>query len=107
MQNSGAVIVFKGSMASGFSGIDNSVVSIVLKSLELKKLIKRSIDKDSRKKIIIILPSGKNLFDETFPQINNQENILFNKLQGEKLYFCNSLKLILGKKIRIKAEKNI
>ena len=44
---------------------------------------------------------GKN----DLPQIIQQENNIFEKLYNEKLNFCNSLKLILGKKIRIKAEK--
>ena len=90
---------------SSFSGIDVSVVSVCLKSLEYKTLIKRTVEQDNRKKVINILPSGQKLFDEIFPQINQQENNLFDKLQGEKLNFCNSLKLIIGKKIRIKAEK--
>ena len=92
---------------SSFSGIDVSVVSVCLKSLEYKTLIKRTVEQDNRKKVINILPSGQKLFDEIFPQINQQENKLFDKLQGEKLNFCNSLKLIIGKKIRIKAEKSL
>ena len=92
---------------SSFSGIDESVVSVCLKSLENKKLIKRTVDQDNRKKVINILPTGQKLFDEIFPKINQQENKLFDKLQSEKLNFCNSLKLILGKKIRIKAEKSL
>ena len=92
---------------SSFSGIDKSVVSVCLKSLEKINLVKRTIDQDNRKKVINILPTGQKLFDEIFPQINQQENNLFNKLQSEKLNFSNSLKLILGKKIRIKAEKSI
>ena len=91
---------------SSFSGIDVSVVSVCLKSLENKNLIKRTVDQDNRKKVINILPSGQKLFDEIFPKINQQENKLFDKLQSEKLNFCNSLKLILGKNIRIKAEKS-
>ena len=91
---------------SSFSGIDESVVSVCLKSLENKKLIKRTVDQDNRKKVINILPTGQKLFDEIFPKINQQENKLFDKLQSEKLNFCNSLKLILGKNIRIKAEKS-
>ncbi len=90
---------------SSFSGIDISVVSVSLKSLEQKKLIKRKIDKDNRKKVINILPLGKELFDEIFPKINQQESDLFDKLSNEKNNFCNLLKLILGKKIRIKAKK--
>mgnify|MGYP001072306396 CR=1 FL=1 len=92
---------------SSFSGIDVSVVSVCLKSLEYKTLIKRTVEQDNRKKVINILPSGQKLFDEIFPQINQQENNLFDKLRGEKLNFCNSLKLIIGKKIRIKAEKSL
>ena len=92
---------------SSFSGIDESVVSVSLKSLENKNLIKRTVDQDNRKKVINILPTGQKLFDEIFPKINQQETNLFDKLQGEKLNFCNSLKLILGKKIRIKAEKSL
>ena len=92
---------------SSFSGIDESVVSVCLKSLENKKLIKRTVDQDNRKKVINILPTGQKLFDEIFPKINQQETNLFDKLQNEKLNFCNSLKLILGKKIRIKAEKSL
>ena len=92
---------------SSFSGIDESVVSVCLKSLENKKLIKRTVDQDNRKKVINILPTGQKLFDEIFPKINQQETNLFDKLQDEKLNFCNSLKLILGKKIRIKAEKSL
>ena len=92
---------------SSFSGIDVSVVSVCLKSLENKNLIKRTVDQDNRKKVINILPTGQKLFDEIFPKINQQEMNLFDKLQGEKLNFCNSLKLILGRKIRIKAEKSL
>jgi len=93
------------SKISSFSGIDESVVSVCLKSLEKKSLIKRTVDYDNRKKVITILPVGQKLFDEIFPQINQQENNIFDKLQDEKLNFCNLLKLILGKKIRIKAGK--
>ena len=93
------------SKISSFSGIDDSVVSVCLKSLEKKGLIKRTVDQDNRKKVITILPIGQKLFDEIFPQINQQENNIFDKLQDEKLNFCNLLKLILGKKIRIKAGK--
>ena len=89
-----------------YAGIDESVVSVSLKLLENKNLIKRTVDHDNRKKIINILPAGQQLFDEIFPQIIQQENNLFDKLRDQKLHFCNLLRLILGKKIRIKA-KNI
>ena len=92
---------------SSFSGIDVSVVSVCLKSLENKNLIKRTVDQDNRKKVINILSAGQKLFNEIFPKINQQEKKLFDKLQGEELNFCNSLKLILGKKLRIKADKSL
>ena len=92
---------------SSFSGIDESVVCVCLKNLENKNFIKRSVDKDNRKKVISILPVGLKLFEEIFPQINQQENNLFDKLKGEKINFCNSLRFILGKKLRIKAEKKL
>ena len=63
-----------------YSGIDVSVVSVCLKSLEKKNLIKRNIDKDNRKKVINILSAGQKVFDEVYPQINKQENYLFHKL---------------------------
>ena len=94
-------------MISSYSGINVSVVSVSLKSLEKKNLIKRTVDKDNRKKVISTLSVGQKLFDDIFPKINQQENDLFDKLQEEKLNFCNSLKLILGKKLRIKAKKNL
>lgn len=87
-----------------FSGIDVSVVSISLKSLENKKFIKRLIDKDIRKKIISILPEGYRVFNKIFPQIVQREKNLFDKLQNEKINFCNSLRLILGRKLRIKVK---
>ena len=90
---------------SSFSGIDESVVCVCLKNLENKNFIKRSVDKDNRKKVINISSSGQKLFNKILPQIIQQENNIFDKLYNEKLNFCNSLKLILGKKIRIKAEK--
>jgi len=94
-------------MISSYSGINVSVVSVSLKSLEKKNLIKRIVDKDNRKKVIRTLSVGQKLFDDIFPKINQQENDLFDKLQEEKLNFCNSLKLILGKKLRVKAKKNL
>ena len=90
---------------SDFSGIDVSVVSICLKSLEIKKYIKKEVDKDIRKKNIKILNEGKKIFSVIYPNINKQEREIFEKLENEKYNFSNSLKLVLGKKLRIKAEK--
>ena len=91
---------------SSFSGIDVSVISVCLKNLINKKLIDRKIDNDNRKKIISFLPNGNKLFEDIFPHVDKEENYLFDKLKNEKMNFCNSLKLILGKKIRIKAINN-
>ena len=84
-------------------GIDISVVSVNLKNLESKKYISRSMVSDNRKKIIKLLVDGDLLINKVNPLILDQENILFNKLNNETFNFTNSLKLLLGKKIRIKA----
>ena len=88
-----------------FIGIDISVTSVTLKSLEQKKYISRQVIADNRKKIIKILQQGENLFQILYPLIEKEEELLFNKLNNETFNFTNSLKLLLGKKIRIKAEK--
>ena len=93
-------------MISNFSSIDNSVVSVTLKLLESKNLISRINKTDNRKKNIEILDIGNNLFNKIYPKIMEEEKIIFDKLQSENYNFINSLKLILGKSIRIKAKKN-
>ena len=90
---------------SFFSEIDVSVVSISLKSLEQKKLIKKKDDNDNRKKIIEMLPRGRTLYEKLSPQISLAENNIFDKLKDEKLNFTNSLRFLLNKKIRIKLNK--
>ena len=96
--------IFQNEIAD-FIGIDISVTSITLKSLEQKKYISRQIKDDNRKKIIKILQQGKDLFQILYPLIEKEEELLFNKLNNETFNFTNSLKLLLGKKIRIKVEK--
>ena len=86
-------------------GIDISVVSVTLKLLERKKYISRNIQNDNRKKIIELLKEGELLFQAIHPLIFNEEKRLFNKLNNETFNFINSLKLLLGKKIRIRAKK--
>ena len=88
-----------------FSGIDISVASVTFKLLENKKLIVRIIKKDNRKKIIEMLVSGNNLYNKINPLILEKEKNIFNKLQNETNNFTNSLKLILGRSLRIKANK--
>jgi len=88
---------------SEYIGIDISVTSVTLKLLENKKYISRTIKDDNRKKVITILRDGINLFEIIDPIIQKTEDQIFNKLNNETFNFTNSLKLILGKKIRIKA----
>ena len=90
---------------SEFIGIDISVTSVTLKLLEKKKFISRDIKRDNRKKIINILHEGDTIFKILHPLIEKEEETLFNKLKNETFNFTNSLKLLLGKKIRIKADK--
>ena len=90
---------------SEFIGIDISVTSVTLKLLEKKKFISREIKSDNRKKIINILDKGDAIFKMLYPLIEKEEETLFNKLKNETFNFTNSLKLLLGKKIRIKADK--
>ena len=101
------IILINQNIISLFSGIDISVVSVVLKLLERKEFIKRTIDKDNRKKTIEMLSNGEKTFNEIYPLINQEEERIFEKLQSEKNNFTNSLKLILGKKLRISANKNL
>jgi len=88
-----------------FAGIDISVTSVTLKLLESKKLITRKNNKDNRKKIVEMLASGINLYNEVQPFVLKEELSIFNKLQSDANNFKNSLKLLLGKRIRIKADK--
>ena len=97
------IILLNQNIISSFSGIDVSVVSVVLKLLERKKFIKRTVDKDNRKKTIEMLSMGKKTFNAIYPLIILEEEKIFYKLQNEKKNFSNLLKLILGKKLRINA----
>ena len=87
------------------SGVNVSVISTVIKVLQKKSLIKRKSDLDSRKKIIELNENGSILIKKILPFINEVENNIFMKLGKDEINFVNSMKLILGKKIRIKAEK--
>ena len=88
-----------------FAGIDISVASVTFKLLENKKLIVRVTKNDNRKKIVDMLASGINLYNKVKPFILKEELNIFNKLHSEIYNFKNSLKFLLGKKIRIKAKK--
>ncbi len=86
------------------SAIDRSVVSIKITSLEEKKLLFRAQTKDKRSYSLRLSNNGKLLIKKLLYNIENQENIIFQKLESENFNFTNSLKLLLGKKIRIKAK---
>ena len=86
-----------------YIGIDISVTSVTLKLLEKKKYINREFKSDNRRKNIIITKEGIDLFSLINPILLNEEQEIFKKLNNESFNFTNSLKLILGRKIRIKA----
>ena len=88
------------------SAIDRSVVSLKITSLEQKKLLTRSQPKDKRSYGLFLTNNGILLVESLIINVKNQENIIFEKLGSEIFNFTNSLKLLLGKKIRIKAKLN-
>ena len=87
------------------SSLDVSVVSTNLTSLENKNLILRTYI-DNRSKNILLTDQGLSLISSLIKIIKNKEIEFFNKLGNETFNLTNSLKLLLGKKIRIKAYKN-
>ena len=87
------------------SFLDVSVVSTNLTLLENKNLILR-IHIDNRSKNILLTDQGLSLISSLIKIIKNEEIEFFNKLGNETFNLTNSLKLLLGKKIRIKAYKN-
>ena len=95
--------IFQNEIAN-FIGIDISVTSVTLKLLEKKKYIKREFKTDNRRKNIIITKEGIDIFAIINPLLLKEEQEIFKKLNIESFNFTNSLKLILGRKIRIKAE---
>jgi len=92
-------------MISIFAGIDISVASVTFKQLEKKQFIARIIKIDNRKKIIEMLVKGNKIFNKLNPLILEEEERIFSKLQNETQNFTNSLKLVLGRRLRIKAKK--
>ena len=89
-----------------FSSIDKSVVSIKLTQLNKKKLIKKMIPIDNRSNKLILTKEGNNIIEQIIDDVVDTENAFFSKLNQETFNFTNSLKLLLGKKIRIKANYN-
>ncbi len=88
------------------ASIDRSVVSIRVSKLQDKTLISKKEPKDKRSDSLILTAEGNNLIKNTIDSIKKLENELFDKLGSEVFNFTNSLKLLLGKKIRIRAKLN-
>ena len=82
------------------------MVSLKITNLEKKKLLNRTQKVDKRSYGLFLTSSGNMLVENLIKSIENQENIIFDKLGSEIFNFTNSLKLVLGKKIRIKAKLN-
>ena len=89
---------------SRISSLDRSVVSIKLPNLLKKKLILKVNPQDRRSDRIILTSSGILLIESLLNAIQKQEEAIFKKLDLEIFNFTNSLKLLLGKKIRIRAK---
>ena len=82
--------------------LDISVVSLNLSVLEKKNfLIKYKLD--NRTNGISLTDKGRSLIKSTMDMISKEEINFFKKLGNETFNFKNSLKLLLGRKIRIKA----
>jgi len=86
--------------------IDKSVVSTKLTLLNRKKLIKKMTPNDNRSNRLILTNEGINIVENIINDIVQIESDFFGKLNEETFNFINSLKLLLGKKIRIKANYN-
>ena len=88
------------------SFIDKSVVSAKLTQLNKKKLIKKMIPNDNRSNKLILTKEGNYIIENIIDDVIRTEDDFFIKLNQETFNFINSLKLLLGKKIRIKANYN-
>ena len=88
------------------SFIDKTVVSAKLSQLNSKKLIKKLTPNDNRSNKLLLTKEGINLIKSVILEVDEAENEFFDKLHQENFNFINSLKLLLGKKIRIKANYN-
>ena len=88
------------------SFIDKSVVSAKLTKLDKKKLIKKMTPNDNRSNKLALTREGKIIVEKIINDVIEVENVFFRKLNQESFNFINSLKLLLGKKIRIKANYN-
>ncbi len=92
-------------LISNESTVDYSVVSIKILSLEKNKYIEKVNSFNSRSNKIEITKLGIDLVLKIINDVQKEEDFLFQKLGVEKNNFINTLRLILGKKIRIKVNK--
>ncbi len=88
------------------SFVDKSVVSAKLTQLQNKKLINKMTPNDNRSNKLVLTRDGKMTVEKIINHVVEVENEFFGKLNQETFNFINSLKLLLGKKIRIKANYN-
>ena len=86
------------------SSIDRAVVSLKITKLEKKNLILKIDPIDKRSDSLKLTNEGKSLISGIINSIENEEQLIFEKLGNEIFNFTNSLKLLLGKKIRIRAK---
>ncbi len=86
--------------------VDKSVISIKISQLEKKGMIKKIKPVDKRSDRIILTINGKAIIEQFIINTEKIENKLFGKLDNEIFNFTNSLKLLLGKKIRVKVKSN-
>ena len=92
-------------LISNESTVDYSVVSIKILSLEKNKYVEKVNSFNSRSNKIEITKLGIDLVLKIINDVQTEEDFLFEKLGVEKINFINTLRLILGKKIRIKVNK--
>ena len=88
------------------SFVDKSVVSAKLTQLQNKKLINKMTPNDNRSNKLVLTRDGKMIVEKIINHVVEVESEFFGKLNQESFNFINSLKLLLGKKIRIKANYN-
>ena len=88
------------------ASIDRSVVSLRVSNLEEKNLLTKNKPQDKRSDSLILTSEGHILMNNMMEKIKDLENEIFDKLGSEIFNFTNSLKLLLGKKIRIRAKFN-
>ncbi len=61
---------------------------------------------DNRSNKLALTKEGMGIIEKIINDVVEVENVFFSKLNQETFNFINSLKLLLGKKIRIKANYN-